>query len=75
MSLTEKAKEKMLEGKKPSKYVDPRFAGKRVNKARQQQRREYVLNNMMRRAQGKKDMGMSLYPEEEWVLTNKGLFL
>jgi len=75
MSLTEKAKEKMLEGKKPVKYVDPRFAGKRVNKARQQQRREYVLNNMMRRAQSKKDMGMSLYPEEEWVLGNKGLFL
>lgn len=75
MSLTEKAKKKMIEGKSPPKYVDPRFTGKKVNKARQEQRRTYVLNNMVRRAQGKRDMGMSLYPEEEWILGNKGLFL
>jgi len=74
MSL-EKKKDKMLEGKKSSKYEDPRFAGKMVNKARQQQRREYVVNSMVRRAQGKKAMGLSLYPEEEWILGNKKLFL
>jgi len=74
MSLPEK-KDKMFEGKKSSKYEDPRFAGRKVNKIRQQQRREYVLRNMMRRAQGKKDMGMSLFPEEEWVLSNRNLFL
>ena len=75
MSLEEKAKQKLVEGKKPVKYVDPRFAGKRVNKARQEQKRTYVLNNMVRRANSKREMGMSLYPEEEWVLNNRNLFL
>lgn len=75
MSLTEKTKEKMGEGKRPARYEDPRFSGKKVNKARQEQRRIYVLNNMVRRANSKREMGMSLYPEEEWVLTNRNLFL
>lgn len=74
MSL-EKKKDKILEGRKSSRYQDPKFAGKTVNKARAQQRREYVVNSMVRRAQGKKDMGMNLQPEEQWILGNKGLFL
>lgn len=74
MSLPEK-KDKMFGERKSSKYEDPRFAGRKVNKARQEQRRTYVLNNMMRRAQGKKDMGLTLFPEEEWVLNNRNLFL
>ncbi len=76
MSLPPKKKDKVFEEKKkPGKYEDPRFTGKTVNKVRQQQRREYVLSTMIKRAKGKKSMGMDLFPEEEWVLNNKKLFL
>lgn len=77
MSLRERTKDKMFDDRKKgtSKYDDPRFAGKTVNKVRQQQRREHVLRAITRRAQGKKRWGMSLFPEEEWVLANKNLFL
>jgi hypothetical protein len=76
VSLSEKKKDKMFnDRKKESKYADPRFAGKKVNKIRQQQRREYILNTMRKRANAKKNMGMALFPEEEWVLSNPTLFL
>jgi hypothetical protein len=63
----------MKKGRQPAE--DNRFAGETINKARQQQRRAYVLGHIMQRAKAKKDMGMSLFPEEQWVLSNRSLFL
>ena len=75
MSLKEK-KEIFPDANKPqSKYEDERFGGMTVNKARQQQKRELVLNNMIRNGEGKKAMGMVVTPEEEWLMNNRHLFL
>jgi hypothetical protein len=76
MSLKEKAKE-IFPGvaKEDSKFEDDRFSGKTVGKARQQQKRELVLNQMINNANRNKGLGFPVSPEEEWLLNNKGLFL
>lgn len=75
MSLKEK-KELFPGAEKPdSKFEDNRFAGKTVNKAMAQQKREMVLNNMIKNAERNKSFGMVVSPEEEWVLHNRALFL
>lgn len=45
-----------------------------VNKARQERKREMIIQNMIRQARMKRQFGMELTPEEQWVLDNKDLF-
>lgn len=75
MSLREKKEPFPDARKQDSKYEDDRYGGKTVNKARQEQKRELVLGNMVRNAERNRSFGMAISPEEEWVLNNKNLFL
>jgi len=76
MSLEGRAKDVFPSAKKPeSRHQDSRYAGKTVNKARQQQKRELVVGNIVRNAERTRAMGMEISPEQEWVMNNRALFL
>lgn len=76
MSLESKKKEIFPEAKRvESRYEDNRYAGKTVNKVRQQQRKDLIINSIMKNAKTKQKMGMELSPEEQWILQNRELFL
>ena len=76
MSLEHKQKEIFPKVKKgQTRMEDNRYAGMTVNKAKQQQRRELIVDNMVANAERNRSFGMEISPEQQWVLSNKNLFL
>ena len=79
MSLHEKAtktKKIFPDAKKgQSRMEDNRYAGMTVNKAKQQQRRERIIGNIVANAERNRSFGMEVSPEQQWVLSNRALFL
>jgi hypothetical protein len=78
MSLREKpgTKEVFPDSKRgDSRLQDNRYAGSTPNKVRQEQKRLLVINNIVRNAEQTRKMGMEVSPEQDWVLSNKQLFL
>lgn len=70
--MEEQMQKMMKKGRQPAE--DNKHAGKTINAARQQQRREYTVGMMIRNAKQKRAMGMSPSPEEIWVEGNQHLF-
>jgi hypothetical protein len=60
-------------GRPGSKYEDERFGGMTVAGARKKQEKDYRVKWMVKNARQKKQLGMQLAPEEQFVLDNSDL--
>ncbi len=73
MSLGEKKDPFPDAGKPESRFEDNRYGGMTVGKARREQQSLYRVKLMLNQANQKKDIGMTLTPEESFILSNREL--